>query len=160
MPLRVLLRLPVPPEPDPEADYDGAYQAGHDTCLADGYSERPMTEWVYATACRVRWDTAERRLVWAMTPVRFDELTWRHAHADAAAYARWFEREYGHDLAAYLAGYDDAGAGLPSAAAEPGRHRAFAGALDALGPGPVLYDWPIGPVPAPADDGGDDGLPF
>ena len=146
------------PEPDVDPHYEDSYQAGYEACLADGYAERPMTEWVYATWHRGRWSTDARRVVYAMTTVRFGELTWRHQHADADAYGRWFERGYGHDLESYLAGYDDAGAGLPSAASDPERHRIYAEALDASEPEPVLYDWPIGPVPAPDETG--DWLPF
>ncbi len=93
-----------------------------------------------------------------MVPLYFAAFTWRRFNASASAYARWFARSYCYDLDEYLAGYDDAGAGLPSAVEDPEHHQAFAAALDAYEPEPVLYDWPIGPMPAPAED--DDWLPF
>ena len=129
---RLLCRCP--PEPDHEGYHQASYQVGYDACLADGYSERPMTEWVYRTGSRCVWDALRRRLVHHMTPLRFAELTWRTHHASARAYSRWFERQYGHDLESYLAGYDDAGAGLPSAACDPRNHARAEAALSAYGP--------------------------
>ena len=119
------------PEPDPEIFYQEAYEAGYEACLADGYSERPMTEWVYLTGSRAKWDVGAKCLRHHMTPLRFAELTWRCHHASAWRYRQWFERQYGHDLEAYLAGYDDAGAGLPSAARDPEAHARAEAALDA-----------------------------
>ena len=79
-----------------------------------------------------------------MTPLRFAELTWRHRHASAAAYGRWFERHYGHDLDAYLAGYDDAGAGLPSAARSERAHaRCRGGARRSTSPSQTPEEEPI-----------------
>ena len=150
-----------PPEPDPDAYYEASYEAGYDHCLADGYSERPLTEWVYRTGYRVRYERdadGRQRAVHVMTALRFAEFTWRHRHGSEAAYAVWFERQYGFDLAAYLAGYDDAGAGLPSAVADPDRHALCAEALDGYAPAPDLYDERLGPWPAVA--GVDPWLPF
>lgn len=107
------------PEPDVDAHWEASYQAGYEACLADGYSERPMTEWIYVTGQRATWDAEAKVFRYHMTPLRFAELTWRTRHASAWAYRTWFERQYGHDLEAYLAGYDDAGAGLPSEVADP-----------------------------------------
>ena len=156
---RLLCRCP--PEPDPEAFYETAYQAGYEACLADGYSERPMTDWVYLSGSRCVWDAAERRLVHHMTLLHFKELTWRHRHASAWAYARWFERQYGHDLEAYLAGYDDAGAGLPSAVRDAQAHARAEAALDAYRqPGEATERELViasGPSVVVEDD---DGLPF
>ncbi len=146
------------PEPDVEQHYEDSYQAGFEACQADGYSERPMTIWIYQTWHRARWCTEARRLVYTMTTKRFSELTWRHQHASAAAYGRWFERSYGFNLESYVAGYDDAGAGLPSEVSDPERHRIYAEAMDAFEPRPVLYDQPIGPMPVPAET--DDWMPF
>ena len=126
------LMCQCPPEPDYEAYYEASYRAGYEACRADGYSERPMTEWVYVTGQPATWDAAEKRLVHHMTPLRFAELTWRHRHASAHGYARWFERQYGHDLDAYLAGYDDAGAGLPSAVCDEGARGRRRRRLDAV----------------------------
>ncbi|GAB5550266.1 MAG: hypothetical protein SangKO_100260 [Sandaracinaceae bacterium] len=119
------------PEPDVDAYYDASYQTGYEACLADGYSERPMTEWVYRTGSRVTRDAEAKRLCHHMTPLRFAGLTWRTRHASVYAYRRWFERHFEHDLDAYLAGYDDAGAGLPSAVADPEAHARAAALLDA-----------------------------
>ena len=124
------------PEPDHESYFQASYQAGYEACLDDGYSERPMTEWVYRTGSHAVWDAAEKRLVHHMTPLGFAELTWRHRYASAGAYRRWFERQCGHDLEEYLAGYDDAGAGLPSASADPEAHAKAEAALDACEPIP------------------------
>ena len=123
-----------PPEPDPEPYYDASYQAGYDACLADGYSERPMTEWIYRTGARARWDADAARLRHHMTPLRFAEHTWRRHHASARAYAWWFERQYGWDLGAYLVGYDAAGAGLPPAVCDARAHARAEAALDAYAP--------------------------
>ena len=116
-----------------EARLRAAYEAGHADALADGYDGRPGAEWVYRTGHRTTWDAAARRWRHHMTALRFAAFTWRRHHRTAAAFARWFGREYGHDLAAYLAGYDDAGAGLPSAVAEPEAHARAAAVLDAYG---------------------------
>ena len=124
------------PEPDVHYIFEASYQAGYEACLADGYSERPLTEWVYLTGSRCRWDATEKRLVHHMAPLRFAELTWRHRHASVWAYGRWFERQYGSDLDGYLAGYDDAGAGLPSAIADPEAHARAEAALDGHEPVP------------------------
>lgn len=147
-----------PPEPDVDGYLDASYVAGFDACAADGYDDRPLAEYIYKTYHRVRWSTAERRLVYAMTDERFAEFTWRHAHRDGVAYAWWFGREHGHDLSEYLAGYDDCGAGLPCAVREPEQHRLYAEALDALADEPDLYDEPLGPWPSSAEV--EDWLPF
>ena len=122
------------PEPDVDAHWEASYQAGYEACLADGYCERRMTEWVYRTGSRVTWDAHQERRVHHMAPLRFAELTWRTHHASAWAYARWFERQYGLDLEAYLAGYDAAGAGLPSEVADPEAHARAAAAFDGYAP--------------------------
>ena len=122
------------PEPDVDAHDEASYQAGYEACLADGYCERPMTEWIYPTGQRATWDAEATCLRYRMTPLRFAELTWRTHHASAWAYARWFERQYGLDLEAYLAGYDDAGAGLPSEVADPEAHARAVAALDGDAP--------------------------
>ena len=93
-----------------------------------------MTEWVYRTGSRAVWDAEAKRLRHHMTPLRFAELTWRHHHASAWAYGRWFERLYGFDLEGYLAGFDDAGAGLPSAVCDERAHARAEAALDAYCP--------------------------
>lgn len=118
------------PEPDVDAHHETSYQAGYEACLADGYSERPLTEWIYLTGRRATWDVEAKCFRYFMTPLRFAVLTWRTHHASAWAYARWFERLYGYDLEAYLAGYDDAGAGLPSEVADPEAHARAVAALD------------------------------
>ena len=118
------------PEPDVDAHDEASYQAGYEACLADGYCERPMTEWIYPTGQRATWDAEAKCLRYRMTPLRFAELTWRTHHTSAWAYARWFERQYGLDLEAYLAGYDDAGAGLPSEVADPEAHARAVAAIE------------------------------
>ena len=144
------------PEPDVDAHVESSYEAGHEACLADGYSERPMTEWVYRTGSRAVWDAEAKCLRHHMTPLRFTELTWRHRHASAAAYGRWFERQHGFDLDAYLAGFDDAGADLPSAVCAPQAHARAEAALDAGEPAPEAKR-----VPSPTETvRADDGMPF
>ena len=92
-----------------------------------------------------------------MTPLWFAELTWRHRHASASAYARWFERQHGFDLVAYLAGFDDAGAGLLSTVCDERAHARAEAALDACEPIPDIEE----PVPSPPETvGADDGMPF
>ncbi|PAP77251.1 hypothetical protein [Rubrivirga marina] len=90
------------PGPDVDAYYEASYEAGYDHCLADGYSERPLTEWVYRTGYRVRYERdadGQQRVSHVMTALRFAEFTWRHYHRTEAAYGVWFERQYGFDLA-------------------------------------------------------------
>ena len=122
------------PEPEYDAHFEASYQAGYEACLADGYCERPLTEWVYRTGSRVTWDAEAKCLRHHMTRLRFAELTWRTHHTSAWAYGRWFERQYGHDLESYLVGYDDAGSGLPSAACDQDAHARVEAALDAYAP--------------------------
>ena len=126
------------PEPDVDAHWEASYQAGYEACLADGYCERPMTEWIYPTGQRATWDAEAKVFRYRMTPLRYVEWTWRHRHASAQGYARWFERQYGHDLEAYLAGFDDAGAGLPSEVADPEAHARAVAALDGDAPLPEV----------------------
>ena len=143
------------------AHRDDSYTAGYDAAQADGYDQRPMAEWVYRSDVRHTYEDGpdgRRRLVRRRVPVYFAELTWRRYNATEGAYRRWFEREYVWDLESYLEGYDDAGAGLPSAVGDPERHRLCAEALDAYEPEPDLYDRPLGPWPAPAPV--EDGMPF
>ena len=146
------------PEPDFDAHYQASYQAGYQACLADGYCERPLTEWVYRTGSHVMWDAEAKCLRHHMTPLRFAELTWRTHHASAWAYARWFERQYSYDLESYLAGYDDAGAGLPSEVSEPEHHSLCEVALDAYDPIPEPEPEPIQSPPEAV--GADDWMPF
>ena len=154
-----------PPEPDPEVQYLASYQAGYESCLADGYSEHPLAEWVYRTGSHVTWDAGAGRHRHHMTPLRFAGFGWRTHHASARAYGRWFGRQYGHDLESYLAGYDDAGAGLPSAACDERAHAHAEAALDAYEPVPDPVEEPAPdpaePVrPSPEPVGDDDWLPF
>lgn len=146
------------PEPDFDAYYEASYEAGYQACLADGYCERPLTEWVYRTGSRVTWDAEGRCLRHHMTPLRFAELTWRTHHASAQGYARWFERQYGYDLGAYLTGYDDAGAGLPSAVCNGRTHALAEAALDAYGP--IPEPGPEAIQSSPWAVGADDWMPF
>lgn len=144
-----------------EAHSEASYTAGYEACLADGYDERPMTEWVYRSGTRHVHEAGpdgRPRLVRLMVPVYFAELTWRRYNASETVYRLWFERTYGYDLEDYLAGYDDKGAGLPSAVEDPERHRLCAEALDALEPEPDLFDRPLGSSLAPAPL--EDWLPF
>ncbi|OZC01436.1 hypothetical protein BSZ36_17305 [Rubricoccus marinus] len=146
------------PEPDVDAHYEASYEAGHEACLADGYSERPMTEWVYQTGSRAKWDAEAKCLRHHMTPLRFAKLTWRHRHASDWAYILWFERQYGYDLEGYLAGFDDAGAGLPSAVCDERAHARAEAALDAYEPVPDPEPEPIQSPPQAVEV--DDWMPF
>ena len=146
------------PELDCDVRFEASYEAGYDACLADGYCERPLTEWVYPTGSHVTWDAEAGCLHHHMTPLRFAELTWRHRHASVWAYGRWFERQYGYDLESYLAGYDDAGAGLPSEVSEPEHHARWGVALDAYGPIPEPEPEAIQSPPEAV--GADDWMPF
>ncbi|PAP78905.1 hypothetical protein B1759_15820 [Rubrivirga sp. SAORIC476] len=148
------------PEPEYDHHFEASYEAGYEACLADGYCERPMTEWVYRTGSRVTWDATERRLVHHMTPLRFAELTWRAHHTSRWAYARWFERQYGLDLKAYLVGYDDAGAGLPSAVCDERAYARAEAALDAYEPVPDFEEEPEAIPLSPEAVGADDWMPF
>ena len=142
------------PEPEYDAHCDESYEAGYEACLADGYSERPMTEWMESSAFKVTWDAESKEYRYHMAGLRVVESTWRHHHANAQAYRRWFERQFGYDLEAYLAGYDDAGAGLPSAVDDERAHARAEAALDAYAPPPEASPSP------PVTVGADDGLPF
>jgi hypothetical protein len=143
-----------------DAYFEASYEAGHEACLEGGYSERPMTEWVYRTGSRAVWDAEAKCLRYFMTPLRFAELTWRHRHASVWAYGRWFERLFGFDLEGYLAGFDDAGAGLPSAVCDERVHARAEAALDAYGP---VLDLDAKPEPIQSSPQGvevDDWMPF
>ena len=146
------------PEPDVHAYFEASYQAGYEACLADGYCERPMTEWVYRTGSRAVWDAEAKCLRYFMTPLRFAELTWRHRHASAWVYGRWFERLYGFDLDGYLTGFDDAGAGLPSAVCDESAHARAEAVLNAYEPVPDLNAEPI--QSSPQVVAVDDWMPF
>ena len=106
-----------------------------------------------------------RRLVSGQSIVGIDGRRFYGSHWSNAPRA-WANRGlYGLDpfrrepcSEGYLAGFEDAMAGLPSAVADPDRHRAFAAALDAYEPEPDLYDETLGPWPAPAEVDSD--LPF
>ena len=144
------------PEPDVDAHFEASYQAGYEACLADGYGSRPMTGWVYRTGSRTVWDAEAKCLRHHMTPLRFAELTWRTHHTSVCAYGRWFERLYGYDLEGYLAGFDDAGAGLPSAVCDERAHARAEAALDLYAPIPDVES-----IPSPPEAvGADDGMPF
>ena len=119
------------PGPDHDGHYDRSYEAGYAHCLIDGYDDRPGTEYIYRSGCYTAWDAAARQMRHHMMPVWFVELTWRCANRTVCGYRRWFEHEYGYDLELYLAGYDDAGSGLPSAVASPEAHARAAAALGA-----------------------------
>ena len=150
------------PEPDHDAHDGASYQAGYAACLADGYSERPMTEWIYPTGSLAVWDANAKSkcLRYVMTPLRFAELTWRHRHASAQGYGRWFGRLYGFDLEAYLAGFDDAGAGLPSAVCDERAHARVEAALDSYEPMPNLDEEPEPIQSSPQVVEVDDWMPF
>lgn len=152
------------PEPDPEDLYDDAYERGYDACHADGPDDHPLACWPTdeAEAALARdW----RRLVTGDFIVgidgrRFYGSSWFNVRR---AWALWglygidpFRREPCPD--GYLAGFEDAMAGLPSAVVDPVRHRICAAALDAYQPEPDLYDRPLGPWPEPAAV--DDSMPF
>ena len=83
-----------------------------------------------------------------------------HHHTSAWAYGRWFERQYGYDLEGYLAGYDDAGAGLPSAVCDERAHARAEAALDAYEPMPDLEEEPEPIQSSPEAVGADDWMPF
>ena len=148
------------PEPDVDAHYEASYQAGYEACLADGYCERPLTEWVYRTGSRVTWDAEAKRLRHHMTPLRFAGLTWRTHHTNAQDYSRWFERQYGYDLEGYLAGYDDAGAALPSAVCDERAHDRAEAALNAYEPIPDFEEEPEPIQSSPEAVEADDWMPF
>ncbi|WP_412062116.1 hypothetical protein [Rubrivirga sp. IMCC45206] len=152
------------PEPDPDVLFDEAYQRGHDACMSDGADNHPLACWpsTPADAALARdW----RRLVAGHSIVGIDGRRFYSSHWFNVLRPWQHRGLYGFDPfrrepcpEGYLAGFEDAMAGLPSAVDDPERHRAFAAALDAYEPEPVLYDWPIGPMPAPAED--DDWMPF
>ena len=148
------------PEADHDAHFEASYQAGYEACRADGYSERPMTEWVYRTGSHAMWDAEAKCLRHHMTPLHLKELTWRHRHVSACAYGRWFEQLYGFDLEGYLAGFDDAGAGLPSAVCDEQAHARAEAALDAYEPMPNLDEEPEPIQSSPQVVEVDDWMPF
>ena len=148
------------PEPDVDAHFEASYQAGYEACLADGFSERPMTEWVFRTGSHAVWDAEAKCLRHHMTPLRFADLTWRHRYASAWAYGRWFERLYGFDLEGYLTGFDAAGAGLPSAVCDERAHVRAETALDAYEPVPGLDEKPEPIQSSPQVVELDDWMPF
>ena len=152
------------PEPNPEDTFDEAYERGYQACADDGPDDHPLACWPenYVDAAVARdW----RRLVSGRSVVGVDGRRFYGSNWFNVPRAWRLRGLYGLDPfrrepcpEGFLAGFEDAMAGLPSAVAAPDRHRACAAALDAYEPGPVLYDRPIGPVPAPTE--GEDRLPF
>lgn len=136
-----------------EAFLDASYQAGYDLALLD-YDERAGTEWLLRSG--VRWLAVDGRTVPVAVPLYFRLFSWRSYHRSVECYAAWYRREYGCDLVEYLRGFDDAGAGLPSAVDAPEAHARAAAALDAYRPVPAPTPDPVTVWP----DSDDDGLPF
>ena len=148
------LSCACPPPPDEDDFYAEHYAYGYDACLADGYDNHPL-------AC---WPTGEAEAAVARDWLRlvtggsvrgidgkpFCRSAWFHSPT------RWRDRGiYGYDALrsfpwpeATLAGWDDCGAGLPSAVDEPERYAVCAAALDRYEPVPDLHDDPLGPQPA------------
>ena len=144
------------PEPDPQDLFDEAYERGYDACLTDGADDHPL-------AC---WPENHVDSVVGIDGRRFYGSNW------FSVPRAWRLRGlYGLDPfrrepcpEGYVAGFEDAMCGLPSAVADPERHRACAAALDAYEPEPDrcrsvdLYDRPLGPWPVPTEV--EDWLPF
>ena len=152
------------PDPDPDALYDEAYDRGYDACLEGGYDNHPLACWP-SDAAEAALARDWRRLATGGSVVgtdgrRFYGSNWFNV---PGAWRHW--GPYGHSPLrgepcpeGYLQGFDDAGAGLPSAVADPERHAACAAALDAYEEPPDLYDEALGPGPAPSEV--ESSLPF
>lgn len=153
-----------PPEPDPEVLFDEAYERGYDACLSNGPDDHPFacspTDPASAAVARDWRRLASGYSVVGVDGRRFYGSTWFNAPRAWALLGLYgFDPFRGEPCpGGYLAGFEDAMAGLPSAVADPDRHRAFAAALDAYEPEPDLYDRPLGPWPAPVEVDSD--LPF
>ena len=152
------------PEPDPDTLFDEAYERGFAAFADEGPDNHPLACWpendVDAAVAR-DW----RRLVAGQSIVGVDGRRFYGSHWFNVPRPWQLRGLYGFDPfrrepcpEAFLLGFESAMAGLPSAVGDPERHRACAAALEAYEPEPVLYDWPIGPMPAPVES--DDWLPF
>ena len=152
------------PDPDPEVLYQEAYERGYDACLSDGPDNHPLACWpgdpVSAAVAR-DW----RRLASGQSIVGIDGRRFYGSHWFNAPRAWSLRGLYGLDPfhrepypADFLAGFEDAMAGLPSAVTDPERHRVCAAALAVYEPAPAFYDRTIGPVSAPTEVDSD--LPF
>ena len=153
-------RCACPPPGYEDYLYAEAYQRGYDACEADGYDEHPLNVWPAdeAEAALARdWrrlctgghvTSTEGRRIYGSTVfnARPRPWPWPYLYNPLAG-----ER----DTEAYLAGWDDCGAGLPSAVRDPEEHAVHAAAIDACEPWaleqrPDVYDGPLGPWPMPA----------
>ena len=150
------------PEPDPGAFHDAAYERGYAACEAG--EDHPLACWprdpVSAAVAR-DW----RRLASGGSVVGVDGRRFYGSHWFGAPGAWRLRGLYGFDPFRrepcpedYLAGFEDAMAGLPSAVTDPERHRACAARLDAYEPTLDLDESASGSTPVSAES--DDGLPF
>lgn len=138
-----------------------AYQRGYEACEADGYDNHPLNVWPTddgEAALARDWrhlctggtiaDTTGRRL-YSSNVFHYSRRTWPWPY-------RYNPLRAEPDPEAYLMGWDDCGAGLPSAVRDPDEHAIHAAALDACEPWaleqlPDIYDGPDGPWPARAE---------
>ncbi|HIF20706.1 MAG TPA: hypothetical protein EYQ27_02085 [Gemmatimonadetes bacterium] len=167
------VRCACPPPGYEDHAADEAYQRGYAACVTDGYGEHPLF-WPVASgeaeaALALDW----RRLCTGGTLTDTDGC---RVYGSTVFNARprpwpWPYRSNPltgePDPETYLVGWDDAGAGLPSAVDDPEAHAVHAAALDACEPWalcrqPDLSGVPLGPWPARREPAlaGEDDLPF
>ena len=149
------------PEPDPEDLFEEAYQRGYDACEADGYGNHPLYWPSVSTGAEDALARNWRRLCMGGT---ITDTKGRKVYSSNVFNARprpWpWPFRYNpllgeQDAESFLMGWDDAGAGLPSAVRDPEAHAVHAAAMDACEPWalyrqPDLSDTPLGPWPAPS----------
>ena len=161
-----LLGCTCPPPGYEEALYDEAYERGYEACQTDGYDNHPLACWpsneAEAAMARDWVRLVSGGSICGTDGRRFYASNWFNV---PGAYRYW--GLYGHDPLrgepcrdGYLAGWDDCGAGLPSAVSDPERYAACVAALDDYEPVPDLYDAFVGPTRAPVRADVEDGLPF
>ena len=153
------LSCACPPPLDEDALYAEHYAYGYDACLADGYDNHPFACWPAdeAEAAMARdW----LRLVTGGSVRGVDGKPFYASHWFRSR-TRWRDRGiYGYDSLrstpwpeATLVGWDDAGAGLPSAVDEPEHYAICAAALDRYERTLDLSSEMLAPCPLASDRG-------
>ncbi|MEL6615215.1 MAG: hypothetical protein AAFQ43_05730 [Bacteroidota bacterium] len=157
------IRCQCPPPGYEEHVRDEAYERGYSACLADGYSEHPLYWMSVSSEAEAALARVWRHLC---TGGRIIDTNGRRVYGSHVFGARprpwpWPFRSNPltsePDPESFLEGWDDAGAGMPSAIQDPDAHAVHAKALDdyepwALHRQPDISDIPFGPWPAPSED--------
>lgn len=152
------VRCTCPPPGYEDHLADEAYRRGYEACVAGGYGEHPLFWPVVTDEAEAALARDWRRLCTGGTISATDGRRVYGSHVFNAWPRPWPWPYRGNPLTgepepeSYLAGWDDAGAGMPSAVDEPEAHAVHAAALDACEPWalrrrPDVSDVPFGPWP-------------